>query len=228
MHKFLFVTYLLISFGALIGVTCDFKIIEVVFKPVIVPIIFVYYLYKTNFKLRGTFTSILILSFASDMTTVFEIEKKQIFILILNFVINLLFLKSFLKDYYKLNNIDFRQIMNGFFIMISLMILVVVCLTMMPNLSMSEMVYYLFYGLVLSLMATVAISNNMLNDNLKIFYALLVSISFIITDVFYVLYNFYLPMKVFLLVNQIVQYASYFFIVNYFITSLKHESVKFK
>jgi hypothetical protein len=139
-----------------------------------------------------------------------------------------LFLKSFLKDYYKLNNIDFRQIMNGFFIMISLMILVVVCLTMMPNLSMSEMVYYLFYGLVLSLMATVAISNNMLNDNLKIFYALLVSISFIITDVFYILYNFYLPMKVFLLVNQIVQYASYFFIVNYFITSLKHESVKFK
>lgn len=221
MRKFILITYVLISLGALIGVVFDFKVVEVVFKPVVVPSIFVYYLYRTNFKLSGTFTSILILSFASDMASVFQIEKKQIFILILNLAINILFLKSFLKDYFKLNVVDYKQIINGFFVMASIMVLVVVCLTMMPNLGVSELVNYLLYGFVLSLMSTVAICNTILNDNLKIFYALVLSISFIITDVFYVLYNFYLPMNVFLLVNQIAQFASYFFIVNYFATNLK-------
>lgn len=221
MRKFILITYVLISLGALIGVVFDFKVVEVVFKPVVVPSIFVYYLYRTNFKLSGTFTSILILSFASDMASVFQIEKKQIFILILNLAINILFLKSFLKDYFKLNVVDYKQIINGFFVMASIMVLVVVCLTMMPNLGVYEMVNYLLYGFVLSLMSTVAICNTILNDNLKIFYALVLSISFIITDVFYVLYNFYLPMNVFLLVNQIAQFASYFFIVNYFATNLK-------
>lgn len=221
MRKFILITYVLISLGALIGVVFDFKVVEVVFKPVVVPLIFVYYLYRTNFKLSGTFTSILILSFASDMASVFQIEKKQIFILILNLAINILFLKSFLKDYFKLNVVDYKQIINGFFVMAAVMVLVVVCLTMMPNLGVSELVNYLLYGFVLSLMSTVAICNTILNDNLKIFYALVLSISFIITDVFYVLYNFYLPMNVFLLVNQIAQFASYFFIVNYFATNLK-------
>jgi hypothetical protein len=222
MRNFFFIAYLLSSFGALLGVLFDLKMIEVVCKPIIVPVIFVYYLYQSDFKIRGTFTSILILSFASDMTSIFEIEKGQLFVIILNLAINLLFLKSFLKDYFKLNSVNFRQIINGSSILLSLLVIVVICLTLIPNLSLGKMIYYLFYGFILALMSTIAIYNSILNNNLKIFYAVVVSITFIITDVFYVLYNFYLPMKIFLLVNLGIQFTSYFFTVNYFTTNLRN------
>lgn len=221
MRNFFFITYLLSSFGTLLGVLFDMKMVEIVCKPIIVPAIFVYYLYQSDFKLRGTFTSILILSFASDMTSIFEMEKGQFIVIILNLVINLLFLKSFLKDYIRLNSVNFRQLINGSFIMLSLLVVVVICLTLIPNLSLGKMIYYFFYGFILALMSTIAIYNSILNNNLRIFYAVVVSISFIITDVFYVMYNFYLPMKIFLIFNLGVQFASYFFTVNYFTTNFR-------
>ncbi|WP_136666856.1 hypothetical protein [Flavobacterium sp. H122] len=222
MRKTVFIIYVLSSLIAVFAVLFDFKLIEIIFKPLIVPAVFVYYLYQSDFKLSGTFTSVLILSFASDMISIFDMDKKQLLVILLNLAINMLFLKSYVKDYLKLNTLNTKQIFNALLILLGLLVLVVICLTLIPDLNIDKIIYYLFYGLVLAFMSTVAIYNSILNNNnLKIFYAVIISTAFIITDVFYVLYNFYLPMKIFLLVNLAVQFVSYFFIVNYFTVSLK-------
>ncbi len=66
-------------------------------------------------------------------------------------------------------------------------------------------------------MASVTIQSYSISNTIRYFYAVIISIAFVITDTFYVIYHFYLPMKVFLVFNLAAQFGSYYYLMNYFI-----------
>ena len=77
----------------------------------------------------------------------------------------------------------------------------------------------ILYGLISSILASLAIINHVSTPNLKTFYSLIMCICFVTTDVFYIVYNFYMKMDVFLLLNLAAQFVSYFYMISYMTTA---------
>lgn len=208
--------YIFASIVTVIAVFLDWKWVEFIVKPMIIPAIFYFYTQVNQNKYIGIVSILLIINFASDMIAVFDYENKGEIIIALNLMGNLILCYYFVSDFLILKNFDRRNLPQLTLFLIGFLIITYFFLTLIPSLNVVKLYYYLIYGIVLSLMATVAIQNYISSNHIKSFYAMLVSVAFIFTDTFYVIYNFYLPMKIFLLFNLAIQFGSYYYLVKYF------------
>lgn len=214
--------YLYASIITVIAVFFDWKWVEFVAKPIIIPSIFYYYTQVNKNKFSSMLVVLLVLNFASDMISVFDYENKEDIISALNLIANLILIYFFTSDFRILKNFNKRNLPQLSLSLIGFLIITYFFLTLIPGLNVLKLLYYLIYGIVLSVMATISIQNFITSNSMKSFYAMLVSIAFIFTDTFYVIYNFYLPMKIFLLFNLAIQFGSYFYLVKYF-AALPHK-----
>jgi len=208
--------YLFSSILTVMAVFFDWKLVEFIVKPIIIPAIFYYYTQVNKNKFSVVLAILLVLNFASDMVAVFDYENKGEIVIALNLIANLILIYFFISDFFSLKNFDKRNLPQLSIFLVSFLIITYIFLTLISGLNIVKLFYYIVYGVVLSLMATVTIQNFITSNSLKSFYAMLVSIAFIFTDTFYVIYNFYLPMKIFLLFNLAIQFGSYFYLVKYF------------
>lgn len=208
--------YLYASIITVLAVFFDWKWVEFVVKPIIVPSIFYYYTQVNKNEFSIVVTILLVLNFMSDMIAVFDFENKGEVVVALNLIINIILFYFFISDFFILKNFDRRNLPQLTIFLLGFLIITHITLTLMPGLNLIRLFYYLIYGIVLSLLATVSIQNYIASNNIKSFYGMLVSIAFVFTDTFYVIYNYYLPMKVFLLFNLAIQFGSYFYLVKYF------------
>lgn len=215
--------YLFTSITTVIAAFFDWKWIEFIIKPIIIPAIFYYYTQINKIKFSLVLVILLILNFASDMMAVFDYENKAEIIILLNFIANLILTYFFVSDLFIIKNFDKKYIPQLSFILICFLIITYIFLSLIPELKVGKLIYYIIYGIVLSSMATITTHNYLQSNGLKSFYAMLVSIAFVFTDSFYVIYNFYLPMKIFLLLNLAIQFGSYFYLVKYFATTREKE-----
>jgi len=210
--------YLLASIVTVVSVFFDWKWVEFIVKPIILPAIFYYYTQINKNKFNVVVPILLVINFISDMTTVFDFESKNEIVVALNLINNIILFYFFMSDFFILKNFDKRYFPQLTLFLIGFFIVTYITLTLMPGLNVIKLFYYLIYGIVLSFMATVSIQNFITSNYIRCFYAMLVSIAFIFTDTFYVIYNFYLPMKIFILFNLAIQFGSYYYLVKYFAT----------
>ena len=74
---------------------------------------------------------------------------------------------------------------------------------------------FVFYGILLSSLSALICYNHLNRPTLRSYYALLMCICFIISDVFFAIYNFYLKIEIFISLNVTGQFVSYYYMVRY-------------
>jgi hypothetical protein len=185
-------------------------------KSIIVPSLFIYYLVSNNYKVSGLKVIIFFLLFVRDIFITLNIDESALgsFLCVLTVYILLLYLAQ--KDLKHLK-FDYGDSLSVFILIFGI---ATICYSVL-NLKLENLDFdfslYVGFGVVLSVLSIISIVNYFKNSNYVFFNAMVMCICFIITDVFFVLYKFYFYNYVFTLISVLTQFASYFFMVNYFL-----------
>ncbi len=206
--------YLFASFFAIIGIVIGNEIITLLMKPMIVPAILYYYLQIKKGKINWLCLIMLYSSFTSDMLVLFDFPDGYIPIALLNMFCYLIFIYFVIKDI-SLINMSSIRFLYFTLIIIGCVTIMCVVLGLMSDLDNFSNNLYIIYGIVLCILASIIGFNHLNQQNEKTFYALIMCICFITSDVFYAVYNFYLNLEVFIIFNVTVQLVSYYYMVRY-------------
>ncbi len=203
-----------------------FKIIEndtvvLYLKSVLAPIVFIYYLITNNYKINGIKALVFLFCFAGDLFVLIKFLDSIIGGLLCFLIVYSLLLKLSFDDFRKL---DFNK-KDGIPLFLLMVFVTTICTTVLslkfeniqPN-----FYFFVIYGIVLSLLSFVAISNYIKKGNYVFLNLLVMSLCFVISDIFYIIDNFYYDLYTFEFVNVFAQIFSYFFMVTYFIESDKN------
>lgn len=142
--KFYIFLFIIFSIGSILSVLFEFKTFEFIIKPLIIPSIFIYYLRINKGEINSVLVLLLILNFASDMIAMLNFEKRQLFIIGLNLVIDIVLLYCFLVDYLKFNKLHTNKIMQSFLILLGFILITIVVLNLIPDLSVGTTIFYVF------------------------------------------------------------------------------------
>lgn len=216
--------YLFASVFAIIGVVIGNEFITLLMKPMIVPAVFYYYLQVKEGKINWLFLLILLSSFTSDMLVLFELPDGNIPIALLNMFCYLIFIYFVIKDV-SLKNLSNIKFFYFALIVLGYFIILYVVLGLMSGLDNFSNNLYIIYGIVLCVLASIIGFNHLNQESDKTFYALIMCICFITTDVFYAIYNFYFNLEIFIVLNITVQFASYYYMVRYITCDVIMEEV---
>lgn len=222
-----FIVYLIASFFAVIGIALNNDFLVLLSKPIIVPSIFFYYLQIKKTKINWLFTIAVLFSFIADMIILFELQNGDVSVALLNIGMYLIFLYLSVKEF----SYKSMTILNfPYFIIIVFAFMSILCimLDLMTNLDSLLHNLFVFYGIILSLLASVIVFNHLKNFSLRTFYALIMCICFVTSDVFFALYNFYLKMAVFTIFNVTVQFASYYYMIKYFTSDVVNREIEYE
>lgn len=189
-------------------------------KPMIIPSLFIYYLVSNNYKLSGLKAVIFLLFFARDVFIMIGIDESAMGAFLCVLVVYLLLLYLAQKD--------FKRLEFNFMDSISIVILIsgigTICYSVLnlklENLELDFSLYVIF-GLILSFLSVISIINYIKKGSHALFIGMLMCVSFIISDIFFVLYKFYFYNYIFTLISIVTQFSSYFFMVDYFLEKEK-------
>lgn len=216
--------YLFASVFAVFGIVIGNDLITLLMKPMIIPAILYYYFQTKRGKINWLFLIILLSNFISDMLVLFELPDGNIQIALLNMFSYLIFI------YFTTKNVSLKNIPNiSFFYFILIVIgcitILYVVLGLMSGLDDFSNNLYIIYGIILSALASIIGFNHLNQQSEKTFYALIMCICFIISDVFFAVYNFYLNLEIFIVLNVTIQFVSYYYMVRYITCKPEKEEV---
>lgn len=209
------ILYLLASVFAVVGVVFGSEFLVLLAKPVIAPAIFFHYLQIKKTRINWLFFIAVLCSFIADMIVVFQMPEGDIPVAFFNIAMYLIF------SYFVINDIEKEDVIGYRFFYFILIFLgcfgtLSIILNLMTSLDSQTFNVFIFYGVVLSFLSAIIGFNHINAHNIRTFYALIMCICFVISDVFFAVYNFYLKMDIFILFNVTAQFASYFYMVKYF------------
>ncbi len=214
--KILLSIYIIASILVVIAVFMDMYWLEYFLKPMILPALFFHYVISPKKHISFVVILLLLLNYTSDMFAISKYLYKGDVVIAMNFLGNAILTYFFVSDYWRAKNKTIKNKVFFVLFLVGFMGITFLFLTLIPNLNTWKLFYYIIYGLLLSIMATVTIQTYSITNAIRSFYAVIISIAFVITDTFYVIYNFYMPMKVFLVFNLAAQFGSYYYLMNYF------------
>ena len=198
-------------------------------KSIIIPLIFIYYFITNNYKITSIRALIFLFCFVGDIFNLLNFDISALGALLSFLLVNLLLLK--------LSCDDFRSLKydknDRFPILISSLFIAVISISVL-SLQFENMVFdfslYVIYGIVLSLLIFVSITNYIKKTNYAFLNLGIMCLCFMISDVFFVINKFYLSLYSLSLIGTTVQVFSYFFMVTYFLENdkdrlkqIKHE-----
>ena len=216
---------LILYFTACIFVVL-FKVLEydlcvLYLKSTIVPLVFIYYLITNEYKITWTKALVFLFCFLGDIFNLLNFDVSPLGALFSFLIVNTLLLKLTYQDFRRLkfNKTDILPIFLTFFFIaiISISILSLKFEKMKFDLSL-----YILYGIILSLLNFVSITNYIKKPNLTFLNLVVMCISFMLADVFFLINKFYLSLYAFSFIHIFVQVFSYFFMVTYFIENDKY------
>ena len=197
--------------------------LEVLTKPLFLPVLFWYYLKKSKTKFQYRVVVSFVFYYIAEMLVLND-SKEFYLVSILFFLIPYLILLFFIaKDlirllkFKSLNNIGFSIVfITSFLIYLYISIFIIIEIE-----STYEQILLYSYGFVLLLLAVLGIAIYFLEHTVSNLFLVMTVIVFIISDMFYVFiikieYNW-----VFKSINLISQLLSYYFYVNYSLIKLK-------
>ena len=209
------VLYLLASFFAVAGIVFGSEFLVLLAKPVIAPAIFFHYLQIKKTRVNWLFFIAVLSSFIADMIVVFQMPEGDIPIAFFNIIMYLIFSYFVIKDMKEESAIG-RKVFYFILVFLGCFGVLAVVLNLMTGLDAQRFNLFVFYGAVLSFLSAIIGFNHINSHNIRTFYALIMGICFVVSDVFFAVYNFYLQMDIFILFNVTAQFASYFYMVKYF------------
>ncbi|EMY3481849.1 hypothetical protein AAIP36_000049 [Flavobacterium psychrophilum] len=214
--------YLFASIFASIGIFIGNELMILLMKPMIIPAILFYYIQIRTEKVNWLFLIILLSNFISDMLVLFELPEGNFPIALLNMFGYLMFIYLSVKDI-SLKNLSNLNFLYFALIVMGCVLILHVVLDLMPGIDSFTNNLYTIYGILLSILASIIGFNYLNQENEKTFYALLMGICFITSDVFFVIYNFYLNLVIFMFLNVTIQFISYYYMVKYITSNSKKE-----
>jgi len=210
------ILFFVTSILAIIFKLLNHDILVLYTKSMIIPSLFIYYLVCNNYKISSLKAVIFLAFFIRDVFNTLQVSESAMGAFLCVLFVYVLLLYIALKEF-KGFKFDYRDTIS-----ISILILGMgaICFSVL-NLKLENLELdfslYVFFGVILSSLGVVSIINYIKSENHFFFNGMLMSLSFIITDIFFVLYKFYFYNYVFTLVSLITQFLSYFFMVNYFL-----------
>lgn len=193
--------------------------VTLLFKPMIFPAIYFYYLQESEFKPNLFPSLILILFFIGDMIILMDFENNLIPLMVLNMSAYLILAYHVTKDILIIRNpkISNFMILNVFLVIGFLMSLLYIALSLVFNASDPYFGILMAYGIVLMLLSIEIVTYYFLKADATSFFVLMTIICLGISDLFHVLYNYYDNFPVFININVLCQAASFYFLVKYFL-----------
>jgi len=193
------------------------------FKSIVLPSIFVYYLITNNYKIDMVKGGIFLFCFIGDIFNFLKLDNSAIFALI-SFLCAYLFLLKLVFDDFKKLNLVKKDVLSILIIMFAIGIICFTVLSLKFEKMMLDFSAYIIYGITLSLLSFFSVVNYIKRGSYAFFNLVVMVTCFIISDIFFILDNFYLKLYVFTLTGIIPQVLSYFFMVNYFIENDKDQT----
>ncbi|AWA31181.1 hypothetical protein HYN48_14355 [Flavobacterium magnum] len=185
-------------------------------KAAILPSVFVYYYINNHHSVSPDKAAVFLLSFVADVYILMGFDSSFIVAECCLIAVYLIMIRYVIKDFVtsKLRRKDAVPIA------VALIFVTYLLVTMLTLDFMNERrFFYLFlcHGIVLALMGMLAIVNYIAKGSRQTISSVLMWTCFALSDIFYLLYHFYLPVYLFELINISSQVLSYFFMVRYFL-----------
>lgn len=210
------IMFVIASVSAIIFKFIGCDSLELFFKSIIIPSLFIYYLVSNDYKMSGLKAVIFLLLFVHDIFITLKIEESAMGSFLCALTVNILLLYLVQKDFKSLK-FNYKDSLSIFILIFGITSICYSVLNLrLENLEL-DFSFYVIFGIILSILSTVSILNYIKNGGCAFLSALLMCVCFIITDVFFVLYKFYFYNYVFTLISIITQFLSYFFMANYFL-----------
>lgn len=186
------------------------------FKSVIIPSIFVYYLVENEYRFDWFKVMIIFLCFLGDIIILLDLKLSLVYSVYLFLLVYLMVLKLVLDE---LKLVYFRS--KDFFpitIVITLFVyLLITILSLQFQRDKSDCILYAIYGSTLCLLSIIGTANYIAKGSLTTYNCALMITCFVVSDVFYALDHFYLNLLVFKIITLTSQVLCYFFMVKYFL-----------
>jgi hypothetical protein len=200
---------------ALTAKTFNMDLLMLVTKPMVVPAIYYYYLQTKRRKTSLLFTIALWCFFVADMVMVLFPVTGMLAIMTFCMISYIIMLKFAIDD---CNVVKF-SLFNIVFLSLLLILLSYILFTIL-NLNIDDIVsnysVYLLYGIILILLVSIS-AFNYLSDNSAIFLHLCsMALCMLVSDLFFCISRFIVPLPVIDHINMFSQFMSYFFMVKYF------------
>ncbi len=185
-------------------------------KAVILPAIFYYYYSNNNYKISPDKAAVFLLSYIADIYILLGYDSSFIVAECCLVVVYLILLRYVVKDFI---TSKFRK-KDALPIAIALLLVSYLLFTMMSLDFMNERRFFylfLFHGVVLAMIGKLGMISYIAKGSRQTLSCVLMWTCFALSDIFYMLYHFYLPFYIFELINVAAQVLSYFFMVRYFL-----------
>ncbi|MNX12561.1 hypothetical protein D3C86_423440 [compost metagenome] len=190
-------------------------------KGVLVPSIFIYYLITNNYKTDIEKILIFLFSFSGEVYFLIDNTYTEIIPIISFLLVYVFILKYVISDFkkIKLYKKDFSSIL------VAVLMILVLFFTIL-NLQFEKMQFdfsfIIIYSTVLGFLSFLSFANFISKPSYRFLNLILMSTCFIISDIFYMLDNFYFSLSTFRILGSSTQVLSYFFMVRYFIEHDKY------
>ena len=163
-------------------------------KSIVLPSIFVYYLITNNYKIDIVRGGVFLFCFIGDIFNFLKLVNSPICALI-SFLCAYLFLLKLVIDDFKNLKLVKKDILS---ILIIMFVISTICFTVL-SLKFEKMELdfsaYVIYGIILSLLGFFSIVNYIKRGSYAFFNLIVMVTCFIITDIFFILNNFYLKLN---------------------------------
>lgn len=198
------------------------------FKPIITPAIFFYYWQESDGKIKLLPSLVIWLFYIGDMMILIEYEDILVPLMLLNLVAYLLIGYYLTKDLLRINNPEISSyvILIVCIVFAFLLSLLYAALTLVFNASDSNYGLLSVYGITLVLLGIETVVYYILKNNSAGFFLSMGVLTLVICDLFYVLYNYYAKLEVFIVINVSCQALSFYFIVKYFLHRDSHNKIE--
>ncbi|WP_162147255.1 lysoplasmalogenase family protein [Flavobacterium enshiense] len=220
MNKPALLLYFIASAVFMLSVILNNTELMLISKPVIVPAIVFYYLQEKKMIVNWVYMAIVSLFFACDMITLIDPDSFFPLIISLFLLGYLIYFKGIFDDFIRIRyHFVNRTHLLVLLICIFLLVFLQVSLMDIVMASRTEYVWLLvIYGVVLVLIGFISSWNYIMLPSRYTTFMLLASLSFIISDVFYVLKKDYFEIEILEYVNNLAQVLSYYYLTKYFLT----------
>lgn len=216
------ILFFVTSILAIIFKLLDHDMLVLYTKSMIIPSLFIYYLVCNNYKISSLKAIIFLAFFVRDVFNTLRIGESAMGSFLCVLFVYVLLLCIALKEW-KSFQFGFKDAIPFIVLIFFLSLICYSVLNLkLENLELDFSLYAVF-GVILTLLSLISIINYIKSGSYAFFNGMLMSICFIITDVFFVLYKFYFYNYAFTLVSLITQFLSYFFMVNYFLEKDKED-----
>jgi uncharacterized membrane protein YhhN len=189
-------------------------------KSIVVPSIFIYYLTANNYKIDLIKAGIFLFSFIGDVFILMNYNDSEIGSVLSFLIVYLLLIIYLFRDLKKIK-FDKIDVLSLISVLIVMVVLSITILSLQFEKMKTDFSIIIIYSIALSILICISVINYIAKNSFAFLNLLLMSVCFLLSDVFYVLNGFYLSLSVFSLIEMTTQVFSYFFMVSYFIENDK-------